>query len=151
MRTHAVGTLLAASLIGMAAGGVAPERAEAHHSFAMYDQSKTETLTGRLTRFVPGANHAQLLFELVDANGEPVTDGSGERIAWGVETGPAARIAQQGVTVDAFPEGTVVTVTLHPLRDGRTFGSLSGVIIKCGMRVPEGGCTPETGEAFLDD
>ena len=38
--------------------------ARAHHSFAMYDQTKQETYTGKLIRFIPGANHAQLLFEL---------------------------------------------------------------------------------------
>lgn len=122
-----------------------------HHSFAMYDQSETKTLTGRLTRFVPGANHAQLLFELVDENGEPVTDDSGEPIVWGVETGPAARIAREGVTVKAFPEGTILTVSLNPLRDGRTFGSLAGSIVKCGTQVPEGGCSEETGEVFMKD
>lgn len=141
---------IATGLVGGVAAGLLPERAESHHSFAMYDQSKTETLTGRVTRFIPGANHAQLLFELVGPGGEPVMDENGERVVWGVETGPAARIAQQGVTVDAFPEGTVLTVTLNPLRDGRTFGSLSGAIVKCGMELPEDGCTPETGQAFMD-
>lgn len=134
----------------VAAGAAAPA-AEAHHSFAMYDQSKTETLTGELMRFIPGANHAQLLFELRDENGDPVLDDEGEPIVWGVETGPAARIAQQGVTVDAFPEGTILTVTLHPLRDGRTFGSLAGAIIKCGDEIPAAGCTRDTGEVFMED
>ena len=45
--------------------------AHAHHSFAMYDQTKQETYTGKLVRFIPGANHAQLLFEIVDAEGKP--------------------------------------------------------------------------------
>src|ERR1700681_2599837 len=46
----------------------------AHHSFAMYDQTKTITLTGRLTRFVLGANHAQLLFELLGPDGKQQLD-----------------------------------------------------------------------------
>ena len=45
---------------------------QAHHSFAMYDQEQLQMLTGRLTRYIPGANHAQLLFELLDADGNPV-------------------------------------------------------------------------------
>lgn len=139
------------SLIGALAAGAIPGPAESHHSFAMYDQSKTETLTGELTRFIPGANHAQLIFELVGPDGEPVTDENGGKVVWGVETGPAARIARQGVTVDSFPPGTILTVTLNPLRDGRTFGSLSGAIIKCGTEMPEDGCTQETGEVFMDD
>lgn len=116
----------------------------------MYDREKTETLTGRLTRFIPGANHAQLIFELADENGEAVLDDSGEPVVWGVETGPAGTIARQGVTVDAFPVGTIITVSLNPLRDGRQFGVLADDgIVKCGMEMPEGGCTSETGETFM--
>src|SRR5690606_13612709 len=98
--------------------------AHAHHSFAMYDQAELRTLTGKLTRFIPGANHAQLLFELLDENGAPVVHASGKPVMWGVEAGPSARIAQQGVTPDSFPAGTIITVSLNPLRDGRTFGAM---------------------------
>jgi hypothetical protein len=125
--------------------------ATAHHSFAMYDRTESRTLTGKLTRFIPGANHAQLIFELIDADGEPVLDEDGNPIAWGVETGPAAQIANQGITVQSFPVGTVMTVTLNPLRDGRPFGALAGPVIKCGMELPSGGCTAATGESFGAD
>jgi hypothetical protein len=133
--------------VGLALPGVA----HAHHSFAMYDQSETRTLTGKLTRFIPGANHAQLIFELLDEDGQPVLDDAGEPMLWGVETGPAGRIARQGVTPDAFPVGTIITVSVHPLRDGRPFGALpnGSPLIKCGTELPEGGCTSETGETFL--
>ena len=125
--------------------------AHAHHSFAMYDQSKQETMTGKLTRFVPGANHAQLIFEVVDADGKTKIGGDGKPVVWGIELGPAATIAQQGVTVEAFQPGTVITVTLNPLRNGKNFGAMaSGArLIKCGMTIPTGGCTDKTGEVFL--
>jgi len=45
---------------------------QAHHSFAMYDQEKQVTLTGKLTRFIPGANHAQLIFEVIGPDADPV-------------------------------------------------------------------------------
>jgi hypothetical protein len=125
--------------------------ASAHHSFAMYDTTKETTLTGMLTRFLPGANHAQILFSLVDENGKGVVGENGKPVVWGVETGPAAQIARQGVSVKNFPAGTIITVTLHPLKDGRNFGTLSRGhgIIKCGMALPEGGCTEETGEVYM--
>jgi len=122
--------------------------AAAHHSFAMYDRNQELSFTGRLTRFIPGPNHAQLIFELIDEAGEPVVDGDGQPIAWGVETGPAAQIASQGITVAAFPVGTIIAVSLNPLRDGRTFGVLAGAVIRCGTELPAGGCTAETGESF---
>jgi hypothetical protein len=129
----------------------ATSRGEAHHSFAMYDQSTTRTLTGKLTRFIPGANHAQLVFELLDAEGEVVADASGKPVLWGIEMGRAAEIARDGVSVDGFPLGTVLTVTLYPLRDGRNFGAQARgtPVIKCGMELPAGGCNADTGEAFL--
>jgi hypothetical protein len=126
--------------------------ATAHHSFAMYDQSKTLTFTGKLTRFIPGANHAQLLFEVLDAEGKTQMDAAGKPVMWGVEMGPAARIAQQGVTPDNFPNGTIISVSMNPLRDGRTFGAMpmgSGGVVHCGTQFPAGGCTAETGTVYL--
>lgn len=130
------------------AHGLGVQPAGAHHSFAMYDLTQTRTLTGRLTRFIPGANHAQLIFELIDANGDTIIGDDGRPETWGVETGPAAQIANQGITVRSFPVGTILTVTLHPLRDGRSAGSLEGAIIHCGSELPAGGCNSETGESF---
>lgn len=123
----------------------------AHHSFAMYDQSQIRTFTGRLTRFIPGANHAQLLFEVLDENGATMMDAQGKPLMWGVEAGPTARIAQQGVTPDNFPNGTIITVSLNPLRDGRTFGAMpNGTgLISCGQAFPAGGCTAQTGKTYL--
>ena len=140
---------LAAALAVAAALAAAPPHA--HHSFAMYDQTKQETHTGKLVRFIPGANHAQLLFEIVGEDGKPVVGADGKPITWGVELGPAAAIAKQGVTVESFPLGTVITVTLNPLRNGKTFGALAqgARLIRCGAEVPAGGCTAETGEIFL--
>ncbi len=127
--------------------------AGAHHSFAMYDQSQVKTMTGKLTRFIPGANHAQLIFEVLEADGSPVLDAAGKPVMWGVETGPAARIAQQGVTPDNFPNGTIVTVALNPLRNGKTFGAMPNgtPIVHCGKTMPQGGCTAETGRTYLGE
>jgi hypothetical protein len=128
-----------------------PATGNAHHSFAMYDQSQVRTMTGKLTRFIPGANHAQLIFEVLNPDGSPVLDDAGKPVMWGVETGPAARIAQQGVTPDNFPNGTIVTVTLNPLRNGKTFGAMPNgtPIVHCGTTMPQGGCTVDTGRTYL--
>jgi len=134
-----------------AAAVLAAAPSHAHHSFAMYDQTKQVTHTGRLIRFIPGANHAQLLFEIVGDDGKPVVGADGKPITWGVELGPAAAIAKQGVTVESFPLGTFVTVTLNPLRNGKNFGAFAqgGRLIRCGSEIPAGGCNAETGQTFL--
>jgi hypothetical protein len=114
----------------------------------MYDMSKSVTMSGKLTRFIPGGNHAQIVFDVVDAEGKPVIDKNGKPQQWGMEMGAAMSIARQGITVDAFPAGTIVTVTLHPLRDGRPFGAVGGPLIRCGASMPKGGCTTETGQVM---
>ena len=126
---------------------------EAHHSFAMYDQSTRKTLTGKLTRYTPAPNHAQFLFELLEADGTPMLDENGEPVLWGAETGPSTRIARQGVTHENFPEGTIITIQVNPLRDGRNFGAVPNgtPIINCGLVMPAGGCTAETGKAYLTE
>ena len=125
----------------------------AHHSFAMYDQRTDTTLTGKLIRFIPGANHAQLIFELVDDEGQTVMGDDGKPDVWGAEMGSAAQIAAAGVTVESFPLGTILTITINPLRDGRPFGAQARgtVLIRCGTALPDGGCNADTGEIFLDD
>jgi Family of unknown function (DUF6152) len=122
----------------------------AHHSFAMYDQTVTKTLSGKLTRYVPGANHAQILFTVVDNDGNPVMK-NGKPMQFGVETGSAIAMARNNVTVKTMLEGTYLTVRYFPLRDGRDFGALAGMLVTCGKTMPKGGCTPETGQRLIGD
>src|SRR6516164_1278729 len=105
--------------------------AMAHHSFAMYDQTKTITLTGVATRFVAQANHAELHFVPLGPDGKPMRDADKKLISWGVEMAGAAAVAQQGITATSFAAGTIFSVKLNPLRDGSNFGSRVGAIAKC--------------------
>ena len=137
-------------IFGLIALVAAAVPASAHHSFAMYDQTVKKTLSGKLTRYVPGANHAQILFVVVDNNGNPVMK-DGKPMQFGVETGSAIAMARNGVTVKTMSEGTFVTVRFYPLRDGRDFGALAGMLITCGTAMPKGGCTEETGKRLIGE
>jgi hypothetical protein len=110
----------------------------AHHSFAMYDEQKTYVLTGVVTRVSPDANHLQIFFSPLDAARTAVVrDASGEPVVWAVELRAASQVAQDGVTVDAFPPGTIFSIGLHPLRNGRPAGGRgrSG-LFKCPPNTP---------------
>ena len=133
------------AFLGALVLAVTASPALSHHSFAMYDQTTTKTMTGKLTRYIPGANHAQMIFNLVDESGKVMMK-DGKPQIWGVEMGSAA-----GITPDAFPEGTIFTVRLYPLRDGRAFGALAGMLIKCGATMPQGGCTLQTGQRLVEE
>jgi Family of unknown function (DUF6152) len=120
-------------------------RLDAHHSFAMYDQTVTKTMSGKLVRLIPGSSHSQIVFDLMDAEGNPTLGPDGKPLKWQVELGSAANIARQGVTVKTLTPGTVVTVTLYPQRNGANQGAIAGPLVLCGMTMPTGGCTPRTG------
>ena len=105
--------------------------AMSHHSFAMYDQTKTITWTGVMTRFVAQANHAEMHFVPLGPDGKPLRSSDGKPITWGVEMAGAAAVAEQGITTASFPAGTIFSVRLNPLRDGSNFGSRIGAIAKC--------------------
>jgi hypothetical protein len=123
-------SIIAASALLSTAILVTP--AFSHHSFAMYDQSKTVTLTGVVKQFVGQANHAELHFVLIapDRKGLAKTP-DGKYVEWGVEMAGAAAVAAQGITAASFGVGTVFSVKMNPLRDGSNFGSRIGAIAKC--------------------
>jgi hypothetical protein len=121
----------------------------AHHSFAMYDTSVEKTMTGKLIRYVLGANHSQYVFQVINPDGSLAKDEKGEDLIWNVETTSAAQLAQRGITVETFKIGTIFTVTFSPLRDGRNGGAQRGAsLIMCGMKLPEGGCNEKTGKRY---
>src|SRR3954465_4989901 len=105
----------------------------AHHSFAMYDQTKVVTLTGVVKQFVPQANHAELhIIMLAPDHKSLAKDTDGKYIEWGIEMAGTAAVAEQGITGTTFPAGTVFSVKVNPLRDGSNFGSrVSGALARC--------------------
>jgi hypothetical protein len=123
--------LAAAGALALSAGAAA-----AHHSFAMYDQSKTVTLTGVAHQFVAQANHAEIHFYLIGPDGKLAKGKDGKNVSWGIEMAGAAQEARQGVSAATFPPGTIFTVKLNPTRDGTNFGSRVGPLVKCPWRTP---------------
>jgi hypothetical protein len=102
-----------------------------HHSFAMYDQSKTVTLTGVVKQFVPQANHAEIHFYPLAADHKGLEMKNGKPVEWGIEMAGTAQLERQGITPSSFAQGTVFSARLNPLRDGTNFGSSRGAIAKC--------------------
>jgi hypothetical protein len=121
-----------------ASGSVEMPAANAHHSFAMYDEGKTYVLTGVVTRVNPDSNHLQIYFAPLDeARKAVVRDGSGEPVIWGVELRGASQVAQDGVTIESFEPGTIFSVGLHPLRSGQPAGGRGSYgLFKCPAKTP---------------
>ncbi|HEY4029713.1 MAG TPA: DUF6152 family protein [Caulobacteraceae bacterium] len=128
--------LLASGLAASAVAFAAP--ALAHHSFAMYDQTKTVSMTGVMYQFVAQANHAELHFYLVGADGHLEKGKDGKPVPYGVEMMGAAAVAEQGITADSMKAGTIISVKVNPMRDGSNFGSKAGAsaLAVCPWKTP---------------
>ena len=124
------------AFVGVLSLGFVAVPAMAHHSFAMYDQTKVMTFTGVVTRFVAQPNHAEIHFVPLGKDGKAMRDGNGKFVPWGVEMAGAAAVANEGITVMSFTPGTIFSVNLNPLRYGKNFGSRTGPIYKCPKDTP---------------
>jgi hypothetical protein len=104
----------------------------AHHSFSIFDAEQTKTFTGVVTRVNPDANHLQIFFAPMNEERKNVErTADGKPIVWAVEMAGSAASAQSGISVSAFPAGTIFTVSLHPLRSGEPAGAREGALYKC--------------------
>ncbi len=86
----------------------------AHHSFAMFDQSKAVTLQGTVKDFRWTNPHVfvQLLVKN-DAGGED---------EWSIEMTSPEHLARVGWKPGTMKPGDKVTLVIHPMRDGTSGG-----------------------------
>jgi uncharacterized protein DUF6152 len=138
MTRHSTIRRAASILCGMILSCAAAGDASAHHSFAMYDVAKTYVITGVVTRVDPNPNHLQVFFApLNEARDQVLKNDKGEPIVWGVEMMGASIEARKGITVNGFPRGTIISVGLHPLRNGFPAGGRGkNGFFKCPSNTP---------------
>jgi hypothetical protein len=134
MRVDCILRLLSAVALAVFASGTG----QAHHSFAMYDMNLTHVLTGVVTRVDPNANHLQIFFvPLNEARSQVIRDDNGDPVVWAVEMAGAAAAARDGISVNGFPRGTIISVGLHPLRNGFPAGGRGNYgLFKCPPNTP---------------
>jgi len=110
---EAMMTRRALTLMGIAAAlGAAP--ALAHHSFAIFDQSKVLYASGTVKEFELVNPHAWLHVDIVGRDGKTAT--------WSFEAGSVAQLASLGWKNDSFKVGDKVEVGYRPMRDGSRGG-----------------------------
>ena len=109
------GVILAAAM-----GASAP--AGAHHSFAMYEPTKTLTLKGTVKSF-QWTNPHVVVWILVQP------EGGGAAQEWSLETTSPGVLTRNGWTRQSLKAGDRVSVTFSPLRDGSRGGGLNSVTL----------------------
>jgi Family of unknown function (DUF6152) len=91
----------------------------AHHSFAMFDQSKTVTLQGAVKDFRWSNPH--VFIQVLVKNERGVEE------EWSIEMTSPEHLARAGWRPSTLKPGDKITLDIHPMRDGVTGGQyLSG-------------------------
>ena len=124
-RKVSAASLLAASLTALLALAA---RAEAHHSFAMFDKKSSTTVKGTVSK-VEWKNPHAYLFVNVTAEG-------GATRQYTIECSSPNELKRFGWKMTSVKVGDAVTAEIYPLRDGRPGGLLyaltlpNGVVLK---------------------
>jgi hypothetical protein len=88
---------------------VAGVAAQAHHSFAMFDQTQRVTVKGTITEFQWTNPHAFIHLDV------PAADGKSE--TWEIELNSPNNLKRQGWKSTSLKNGDKVTLITNPLRD----------------------------------
>ena len=106
-------SLRVAALAALAALSL-PVGASAHHSFAMFDQTREVTLVGTIKEFQWTNPHTFIQLEVTTGN---------RKAEWSLEGGSPNILARNGWNRLSLSPGEKVTVLINPLRDGRPGGT----------------------------
>ena len=109
----------------------------AHHSFAMFDFSKTMTIKGTVTEFRWTNPHVALLVQL-----DPQPGAAPE--VWSMELTSPGNLTRGGWTRHSFKPGDRIELVFNPLRDGKHGGAFdkatileTGQVISSDLRAAE--------------
>ena len=133
-------TRKAFGLAGVAAALLAVP-AFAHHSFAVFDQSKVLYLSGTVKQLELVNPHAWLHIATINDKGEVST--------WSFEGGSVSQLVKLGWSKEAFKVGDPVEVGFRPLKDGSRGGQLMSAKLANGQKVCSNrGCGDGSGEVL---
>jgi hypothetical protein len=105
--TRAIVTILVG--VGALMATVSPSLA--HNSAAMFDEKKSITVEGVVKEFQFTNPHSWLLVDVTDKNGKVTT--------WGFEAEGPSTLGRAGIRKSDLMPGTKLTITGHPMKDGR--------------------------------
>jgi len=117
MQIGAASLLLPALILGSTS-------ASAHHSFAMFDNTKNVSVTGTVKSVAYANPHVWVDMVVMNDKGQPVT--------WGMEGGNLGGLYRMGWTKDTVKVGDKIKMEVHPLKDGTAGGQIVRVTLADG-------------------
>ncbi len=117
MRTTFIAALGVAALAVSTPGYV-------HHSGAMFDRTKTVTISGTITEFNWTNPHSSFKVDVPNAGGQVET--------WAIEMNGPNNLVREGWKRTTIKPGDKVTVVINPLRDGKPGGWYIGITLPDG-------------------
>jgi hypothetical protein len=114
--------------------GMLPPVALAHHSYAMFDLSKTVTLQGTIRDFQWTNPHSWIWVDVPGA--------SGATEQWGIEGMSPNYLARRGWSKHTLNPGDKVSVIIHPLKGAEHGGSFMSVTLADGKVMRQTGEPP---------
>jgi hypothetical protein len=102
-------------------------RAEAHHSFSVFDMETNKELEGEVIEFQWTNPHTFLWIN--------VTNADGSKTRWGLEGMSPNFLGRRGWTKNTFEPGDKVKVVIWPLKSGEAGGTLQKATFPDGTEV----------------
>ena len=126
--------LLLSTIVGVL--GLTATTALAHHSFAMFDDSKTVAVEGTVTEFQFTNPHSWLEIDVPAAGGAK---------HWSLEMNNLVGLRRVGWRAKTLKPGDKIKAQLHPLRDGTSGGQLLSITFPNGTTYDGQGRKPISG------
>jgi hypothetical protein len=102
----------------------------AHHSFTMFDMSKSLTLSGTITDFQWTNPHVYIEIDVPDAKGTVSH--------WSIEMGSPSILLQSGWKFSSLHKGDKATLVINPLKNGQSGGFLAKATLPDGRTLGNG-------------
>jgi hypothetical protein len=119
-----------------AALALTPVVLEAHHSAVMFDDAREVTMTGVVKEFQFTNPHSWLLVDVTDKDGKVTT--------WGFEAEGPTTLMRNKVRPGDLKAGTKLTITGHPMKDGRPAALWMKAVREDGVEFFPSGRGPQT-------
>ena len=132
MNTWASGRLVIAGSIAALA---LTATVSAHHSFAAFDMSKEQTITGVVSRFDWTNPHTFIWVDVVNDKGVTET--------WAIEGMSPNYLGRRGWSKNSVKPGEKITVSIRPLKEGKSGGMFIRAQIGDRVLNPTGAPTDE--------